>query len=73
MRSHDAVTSRSSLSDFSMRAEISMAEDWLAEPPRTRVRVIKSPSRVIAFTEESAARARSASRKSSTATKPASK
>ena len=54
-----------------MRAEISIAEFWLADPPRTRVLVITSPSRVIALTDESARSARWASSKSSTATTPA--
>ena len=70
MRSQLFVTSCSCPSVFSTSAEISIAELWALEPPRTRIRLSTSPSLVIAITEGSARSALSASARSSTATKP---
>ena len=70
MRSQLFVTSCNCASVFSIKAEISMAELFALEPPRTRIRLSTSPSLVIAITEGSARSALSASAKSSTATKP---
>ena len=70
MRSQLFVTSCSCASVFSTSAEISIAELWALEPPRTRIRLSTSPSLVIAITEGSARSALSASAKSSTATNP---
>ena len=52
--------------------DISIAELWPPDPPRTRVRLKTSPSFVIAMIPESAFSALSASAKSLTATIPAS-
>ena len=51
-------------------AETSIAEFPPVEPPRTRIRLSTSPSRVIAITDGSAFSADSASANESTATKP---
>ena len=73
IRSQALITSCNSISVRSIIADTSIAEFPPVEPPRTRIRLRTSPSRVIAITDGSAFKADSASAKESTAIKPESK